>query len=114
MKKKEIREKIGEITDIFDNCKLSDLISILEKIKEENKKVGYSDLEIREAYIGDGITEFYLYGTREETDKEYEKRMKKRRKKIEKNKQNKLEQKEKEIKRLKELMTKYPEESKIE
>ena len=116
MKKKEIRERIGDITHIFDDSKLSDLISSMEKIEKENKKVGYSNLEIEKdyPYISDSTVEFHLYGTREETDKEYEKRMKLNKRKRETNKQNKIKQKDKEIKRLKELMEKYPEESKIE
>ena len=115
MVKKEIRERIKEITDIFDDSKLSDLISSMEKIEKENKKVGYSNLEIEKDYhISDSTVEFHLYGTREETNKEYEKRMKLNKRKRETNKQNKIKQKDKEIKRLKELMEKYPEESKKE
>ena len=116
MKKRKIREKATDITDFFDDCKLSDLINFLEKTKKDLKKFGYSKLEIEKHYIfgggGDDQVEFYLYGEREETDKEYEKRMKKNKKKREINKENKVKQKEREIKRLKELIEKYPEESK--
>ena len=119
MKKKKIREKIMEITNALDGRKLFDSIEILEMIKIDKEKSGYSDLEIekKEDYsfgCGYRIVEFYLYGTREETDKEYEKRMKLNKRKREQNKQNKVKQKNREIKRLKELIKKYPEESKIE
>lgn len=115
MKKRKIREKITDITDFFDDCKLFDLIKVLETFKTAKEKSGYSELEIEKdyPYIGDNTVEFHLYGTREETNKEYEKRMKLNKKKKEQNKQNKIKQKEEEIKRLKELMKKYPEESKL-
>ena len=117
MEKKKIRERIKEITYIFDDGKLSYLINKLEEIKKESEELGYSDLEIDKEYCcdyyNDSKIEFYLYGTREETDEEYNKRMKKNKKKKEINKQNKVKQKGREIKRLKELMEKYPEESKM-
>ena len=114
MEKKKIRERIKEITYIFDDGKLSYLINKLEEIKKESEELGYSDLEIDKEYCcdyyDDRKIEFHLYGTREEADEEYEKRMKLNKRKRETNKQNKVKQKDREIKRLKELMEKYPEE----
>jgi len=105
IKKQMVEEKLEDVETLFIG-EIDEIINSLcdLKIKYENK---YNILTVHEEY-SDGYTGYELWGSRFETNKEYDKR-KEREKKV----KNRLEvkkkaQEEKELKQLKDLMKKYP------
>jgi hypothetical protein len=84
--------------------KLEDVIAMLQDWKNEG---GWEGIEISYGYHGDS-DEYYLYKHREETDKEYEKRMKQ----LEKEKAEKAKAKERKLKQLKKDLASLTDEEK--
>ena len=84
---KETKEYWGNFVGSFE-----DIIFSLQKCKD----MGWEGLEIQPGYYGDP-DEYYLYKHREETDKEYEKRVKQ----LEKEKAEKVKAKERKLQQLK-------------
>ncbi len=112
-KKKEIKVELEEVTWIFTDIFIVDLIDKIKSLEDKYVERNYYNLIIEREYGGrDSDSEYYLYGSREETDKEYKKRMNVNKRKRENNKLIKERNKEKEVQKLKKLMEKYPEEVK--
>ena len=112
-KRLEVTEKIEDLWDCFTGD-LRNVINSLMLLKQKHLKK-YNELKVVEEYNDCHECEgshYTLYGTRFETDKEYERRLKKEKTKREKNKSNKLAQEEEEKKQLRKLAKKYPEEIK--
>jgi len=86
----------------FDGS-LESIIASLQKELDD----GWEGIEIGYGYYGDS-DEYYLYKHREETDKEYEKRMKQ----LEKEKAEKVKAKERKLKQLKKDLASLTDEEK--
>ena len=114
-KKIEVTEQLEQIF-IGDKITIKDLISNLQKMKNRHFSRGYKNLEIDiiyEGYGDDGYTEHWIFGTRLETDKEYERRMEKEIKQRERNQKRRETKEQQEIKELQKLMKKYPNEIRV-
>ena len=100
--RKEIKEQIEEV--YFSEYDIDEILENLQNLKLKYREK-YTELKVKE-YWDDSWVEyksFYLYGTRLENDKEYEKRLKKE------EKEKKLKE-EKEKEQLRKLVKKYPKE----
>jgi hypothetical protein len=86
----------------FDGSLESIIASLQKKLDD-----GWEGIEISYGYHGDS-DEYYLYKHREETDKEYEKRMKQ----LEKEKAEKVKAKERKLKQLKKDLASLTDEEK--
>ena len=90
----EPRIKVKETTEVWFEFEgtIDEIISILQECKEK----GYEGVDaVSRGY--DGAVDYYFYKFREETDKEYEKRLKQ----LEKEKAEKAKAKERKLKQLK-------------
>jgi hypothetical protein len=87
IKVKETTQYYGDFDGPFE--------SIIASLQAE-LDAGWEGIEV-ESYGYDGAVEYYLYKHREETDKEYEKRMKQ----LEKEKEEKAKAKERKLEKLK-------------
>ena len=76
-KRIEVRIEIIEMDEYLCG-KIGNVLDNLIEVRDKYQKEGYSDLEIVHEWAGlDCTMDCYLYGTRIETDKEYNRRMKK-------------------------------------
>jgi len=103
-KKIQVKETQNYYGDI--DGKLEDIISSLQAELDAGWEGIYSDYEWD--YGGQRYTEYYIYKHREETDKEYEKRMKQ----LEKEKAEKVKAKERKLKQLKKDLASLTDEEK--
>lgn len=60
----------------FETNKLDEVIEELRDLKKEVESRGYSDLTLEFEFDWDDPSDMVIYGTRDETEKEYAKRMK--------------------------------------
>lgn len=75
-RKLQIRTQIESLGSTFNIQNLERLISWLDNKRKELVSQGYSDIELTYEFSGyDNPHEMFLVGIREETDKEYNKRM---------------------------------------
>ena len=83
-KKKKIEEKLDSLDKYFFDGTFEEAIKKLNDILLEYTEKGYTNLRIdertEEGYYNDVSVYFDVYGTREETDKEYEARLIKQKK----------------------------------
>ncbi|MHA2280272.1 MAG: hypothetical protein ACXAC5_05400 [Promethearchaeota archaeon] len=107
-KRKEIikKEKVGSIDRWSFEGSLDDIISMLQKIKYDNKQYHEISIEVDDG-IYEGYIEFLLFGLRPENKEEREKRLKEVKRRREANKKAKEKLEAEEIKKLKELIEKY-------
>jgi hypothetical protein len=105
MKKKYVHKQIE--TGIYLADSLEEVIDFLKTKHEELTKEGWVNLTLIEDDCGYPSSHHILCGKRLETDKEYERRIKKERKERQKKQQAKKEKEEIEKKRLEELIKKY-------
>lgn len=105
----DLTHKLAEISEWEIEGSLDSAISTLQNLKEDFGSKGYDSLwldkEVEYGYYNEMSTSYILYGTRKETDAEYDKRMEKNRKTRQKRKEDaarKLEEEKKEYERLKE------------
>lgn len=85
---------------------IKDVIRLLEDIQNEAISKGYVDISIDVNYGYDNC-DFEIFGSRSETPKERERRLRKRSQSIESHKRRKDKVREKELQELKRLSTKY-------
>lgn len=111
-KKIKIKDQLEEIY-MEEKITVKNLISNLQEVENKYSSIGYKKLEIEpicNGYGEDSREEYWLSGTRLETDEEYKRRIKKEIKQEERNQKRKKIKKEKEIKELQKLIKKYPKE----
>jgi len=107
-KRIEVRIEIIEMDEYLCG-KIGNVLDNLIEVRDKYQKEGYSDLEIVHEWAGlDCTMDCYLYGTRMETDKEYNRRMKKENKEREDKKINAAVKKGKEMDEMQKLLKKYP------
>lgn len=109
-KRKTIREEIKHVLDLYDlEGNIDRAIDQLRDTKQHCEAHGYTDIRI-DVCEGYSDTSIEVWGTRPETDKEYNRRVKQERAKRAKAKADKLEIEKAERKKLRELAKKYPNE----
>ena len=108
MKKKTIVETLQEHIGLYDfEGGLDSFISMIEGFQDEWKLKGYTNLRLDVGWGYDDDRYFRLMGDREETDREYERRMAKDKKSRERKKADKVKAKEQEKKLYLKLKEKY-------
>ncbi len=108
---KEITEKIRDVyfeNEMFEGD-IQTIIDNLSDIKKEAVALGYSDIKIEEECIDYYDKSWFLTGTRNETDKERNKRLKKAQKEKEKKAEAKRVKDEKDLAEYERLKKKYGE-----
>ena len=104
----DVNHKLTSIDDAEFEGSIDTIIDTLQSLKEDFKDKNYNylwlDKETSYGYYNDMDVSYTLYGSRKETDKEYDARMAKNKKAlnvVKINKQKKLEKERKEYERLK-------------
>ena len=75
-KRLRVREKAWDLGTSFNATQLDEVIEELRELKKEVESRGYSDLTLEFQPNWDDPSEMVIFGTRDETEKEYAKRMK--------------------------------------
>jgi hypothetical protein len=102
-KYKEIREKITEISPYDFENSIDRVINYLIDIKNSYEEQLYINMSLSWVNGYDGYGTFYLYGIREETDEEYQKRLKFQKEIREKSKKQKEHTRQEIVKQAKKL-----------